>query len=183
MSEFAPPTRPPTDAVANWLELARFPFFGPLGPSLDKLQRGIEAFWALQQPLARYGARLTITSAVALWRLAEDFTTKGNPLPSNPADAARRVLDVCEKAFVTEFETAEFRQTQAEAISASLRFFATQRAVADMLLKVGFLASRTDLDDLTREVTELRRDVRRLNREMSSRPEGRSAPVPVGAPS
>jgi hypothetical protein len=67
---------------------------GPIGPSLDKLQHGLEEFWGLQEPLARYGARLTVTSWLALWRVAEDFVAKGKALPPNPADAAGRVLEV-----------------------------------------------------------------------------------------
>jgi len=74
-------------------------------------------------------------------------------------------IKILEGHFMTLFQTPEYIEALTRTISSSTNFFKAKNAVIEDMLKDLPIAQKSEMDDLSREVYELKRRIRRLEKE------------------
>jgi polyhydroxyalkanoate synthase subunit PhaE len=124
------------------------------------------AWMEMRQKLSVYNA---VTSAP--WNEASKrfvdamsaMTSEGKPFP-NWREAFAKWSEISNEELIRNQRTDSFLQAQKELLQAGLKLRGQQDDVAEAASAMFGLPSRKDFDDVTRQLTELRREVRALSR-------------------
>jgi polyhydroxyalkanoate synthase subunit PhaE len=124
------------------------------------------AWMEMRQKLSVYNA---VTSAP--WNEASKrfvdamsaMTSEGKPFP-NWREAFAKWSEISNEELIRNQRTDSFLQAQKELLQAGLKLRSRQDDVAEAASAMFGLPSRKDFDDVTRQLTELRREVRALSR-------------------
>jgi polyhydroxyalkanoate synthase subunit PhaE len=105
--------------------------------------------------------------------------------PDASGNDARKLLDLwietANRVLIETQRSEPFLRTQAALIRASTALKMAQRDLAEYYGERFGFPTRTELDDVHRSVTELRRELRALQRQVQRRAVGQDGPPPVGA--
>jgi len=129
------------------------------------------AWMEMRQKLSVYNA---VTSAP--WNEASKrfvdamsaMTSEGKPFP-NWREAFAKWSEISNEELIRNQRTDSFLQAQKELLQAGLKLRGRQDEVAEAASAMFGLPSRKDFDDVTRQLTELRREVRALSRRANAK--------------
>ena len=129
------------------------------------------AWMEMRQKLSVYNA---VTSAP--WNEASKrfvdamsaMTSEGKPFP-NWREAFAKWSEISNEELIRNQRTDSFLQAQKELLQAGLKLRNRQDDVAEAASAMFGLPSRKDFDDVTRQLTELRREVRALSRRANAK--------------
>jgi polyhydroxyalkanoate synthesis regulator phasin len=112
----------------------------------------------------------------AAWgRAVERFMKAVNDPKGEPLTSGRAMLDlwleVANSALVEMHRSKEFLEAQRKMTRSSTEYRLAEREIAEAFCEMHHIPTRTEMDEMQRAVTELRREVRRLARER--RPRGK----------
>jgi class III poly(R)-hydroxyalkanoic acid synthase PhaE subunit len=84
-----------------------------------------------------------------------------------------------ERAFEVTLDSEEYARAQARFINAAMLYRARERELADVLLRLGHVAGRTEVEEVGRSLHSLRRELRSVRRELAEvrSAAGRSRPA------
>ena len=106
------------------------------------------------------------------WARAYETFTKDHALEDlqrgDTDEALRTWLDLANKELLDTQRSEEFLDAQRQLTVATTKLRARQSAMAEKWSRVYQMPTRTEVDDLTKIVHELRREVRSLKRELSN---------------
>lgn len=71
-----------------------------------------------------------------------------------------------ERAFEVTLDSDEYARVQARFINAAMLYRARERALADVMLRLGHVPSRTEVEEVGRSLHSLRRELRSVRREL-----------------
>ena len=134
--------------------------------------REVEKYWVVVQ---------------AAWNKAlERFMKALNDNKGTPIESGRAMLDLwlntANKSLVEMHRSDEFLEAQRRVTRASTEYRLAEREIAEAFCEMHHIPTRTEVDEMQRVMTELRREVRALKRESGARGEGREVPVKSRAP-
>jgi polyhydroxyalkanoate synthesis regulator phasin len=96
---------------------------------------------------------------------------KGEPITS-VRDLIRTWFTVADKTLNEAFTSEDFIATQDNMISALLTYKIKQRAALEIIYEAMEIPTRSNLDEAYRDIQELKREVRRLRRELGATSQG-----------
>ena len=132
------------------------------------------AWMEMRQRLASYNAVTAApwTEASKRFMDAMSAATGGNnPLP-NWREAFAKWSEISNEELIRNQRTDGFLQAQKELLQSGLKLRSRQDDVAEAASAMFGVPSRKDFDEVTRQLTELRREVRALNRQVSAQQRG-----------
>jgi class III poly(R)-hydroxyalkanoic acid synthase PhaE subunit len=136
--------------------------------------RDVESYWEVVQ-----GA----------WaRSLERFMKALNDSKGEPIESGRAMLDLwlatANKALVEMHRSAEFLEAQRRMTRSSTEYRLAEREIAEIFCEMHHIPTRTEVDEMQRVMTELRREVREMKRKAGVRPEAgeKVAPAKASAP-
>lgn len=142
----------------------------------DRKLASLTAAWnELQGKLSAY----QVVAAKPWMRAAEQFSARQ---PDDKAKSAgwREQLgawnELANGELIANQRTEEFLVAQKQLLQAATEFRARQSEIADTIAAMLGLPTQRDFDDLTRQITELRREVRTLERRFTGEPQQRGQP-------
>ena len=141
----------------------------------EKLNTAMDAYNRFQSTLAEFLRMLGLPFHRSLAVMQEQMgqlAEKGE-LPEDTQVYYRNWVKVLEGHFMTLFQTPEYGQALSRTITAMTEFSQAKDAVIEDLLKGFPVASRSEVDDLAREVHTLKKRIRQLERK-TGRDGGRS---------
>jgi polyhydroxyalkanoate synthesis regulator phasin len=141
------------------------------------------AWMEMRQRLASYNAVTAAPWTEASKRFIDAMSaaTDGgkNPLP-NWREAFAKWSEISNEELIRNQRTDGFLQAQKELLQSGLKLRSRQDDVAEAASAMFGVPSRKDFDEVTRQLTELRREVRALNRQLSSQERGSRSLRPKG---
>jgi class III poly(R)-hydroxyalkanoic acid synthase PhaE subunit len=147
----------------------RIPQLGLTRTYQEKLNLAVDTSNRFQSTLAEFLRLLALPFNRALAVMQErmgDLAEKGE-LPEDSQVYYRMWIKVLEGHFMTLFQTPEYVETLGRTITALADFSKARDAVLEAMLQSFPVATRTELDDLAREVYELKKRFRRLEKRQS----------------
>jgi hypothetical protein len=125
------------------------------------------AWIEMRQRLASYNAVAAAPWAEASKRYFETMSSTGTSETSAPdwREAFAKWSEISNEELIRNQRTDGFLQAQKELLQAGLQLRSRQDDVAEAASAMLGLPSRKDFDDVTRQLTELRREVRALGRQ------------------
>lgn len=148
-------------------EFQRFfqiPQLGLLRTYQEKANRVSDKFNVLQSTLSEFISMLGLPfnrSIRVMHEKVSQMAEKGE-LPEDTKDYYNMWIRVLEGHFMTLYQTPEYVETLARTINALADFTAARDAAWEDLLSQLPVAKKTDMDDLAREIYELKKRLRRL---------------------
>ena len=134
------------------------------GAGLQRLDRNAPASCELQ----RGGLRAVDRGVEAVSRAMSAAGTSGAP-PPDWREAFAKWSEISNEELIRNQRTDGFLQAQKELLQAGLQLRSRQDDVAEAASAMFGLPTRKDFDDVTRQLTELRREVRALARQKRDR--------------
>jgi hypothetical protein len=129
------------------------------------------AWLEMRQRLVNYNAVTAAPWTEASKRFMEAMSAAAGsgdtPLP-NWREAFAKWSEISNEELIRNQRTDEFLQAQKELLQSGLKLRSRQDDVAEAASAMFGLPSRKDFDEVTRQLTELRREVRALNRQVSA---------------
>jgi len=161
------------DTMFNfWAEALKLPTIGPiyafskefaayandyinLGKIMAELKTHNDSFWSLIN--AAYAKAITGTAGRAPKQLAnkEDFE-----------NYRRAAIEAFEQAFTDLFASPEFSVVYGKVFSAQLDFSKVLQSISEKNFKILNMPTRSEIDDVLKDVHELRKSVRELKKEI-----------------
>jgi polyhydroxyalkanoate synthase subunit PhaE len=132
-----------------------------------KMALAFGAWVEMRQRLASYNAVASAPWAEASKRFVEAMSTTGKGEAPHPdwREAFARWSEISNEELIRNQRTDGFLQAQKELLQAGLQLRSRQDDVAEAASAMFGLPSRKDFDDVTRQLTELRREVRAFARQ------------------
>jgi polyhydroxyalkanoate synthase subunit PhaE len=133
-----------------------------------KMALAFGAWIEMRQRLASYNAVASAPWTEALKRFLETMsatTTTGTSAP-DWREAFAKWSEISNEELIRNQRTDGFLQAQKELLQAGVQLKSRQDDVAEAISAMFGLPTRRDFDDVTRQLTELRREVRMLARQL-----------------
>jgi polyhydroxyalkanoate synthase subunit PhaE len=142
----------------------------------EKLNTAMDAYNRFQSTFAEFLRLLTLPFGQAMAVMQDQMgeLAANGQLPDDSQDYYRMWVKVLEGHFMTLFQTPEYVETLGETIGVLTEFSEAKNALLEDMLQCLPIASRTELDDLARQVYELKKRVRQLEQRKPAKPAGRS---------
>ena len=142
----------------------RIPQLGLTRTYQERLNAAIDEYNRFQATFAEFLRLLTLPFNRALSVMQDrmrELAEKGE-MPEDSQVLYRMWIKILEGHFMTLFQTTEYNQSLGNTITALTAFTEAKDAVFEDMLRSVPVASRSELDDLAREVYELKKRLRRL---------------------
>jgi poly[(R)-3-hydroxyalkanoate] polymerase subunit PhaE len=136
-----------------------------------KMALVFSAWMEMRQKLSAYNAVTSAPWSEASKRFVDAMsarTSEGKPF-ADWREAFAKWSEISNEELIRNQRTDGFLQAQKELLQAGLKLRARQDEVAEAASAMFGLPSRKDFDDVTRQLTELRREVRALGRQAIAR--------------
>ncbi|MBI5501596.1 MAG: hypothetical protein HY907_15235 [Deltaproteobacteria bacterium] len=142
------------------------PSVGPARQLIDKHMRGVDASVKYQAALADFYGKMVQPGMEALHELAAKTQelAKGPMTPETFEKFYQLLLKTVEQRFGMLFRSPPFLAALEHTMHASLEFHSQMNSLLEEQLKGTPIVTRRELDDVLRELHELRREVRSLNK-------------------
>jgi polyhydroxyalkanoate synthase subunit PhaE len=142
----------------------------------EKLNLTLDTYNRFQATFAEFLRLLTLPFSQALVVMQEQMgeMAANGELPEDSQAYYRMWVKVLEGHFMTLFQTPEYVASLGETIGVLTEFSEAKNALLEDMLQCFPIASRTELDDLARQVYELKKRIRRLEQRRTSAPAGLS---------
>jgi hypothetical protein len=131
--------------------------------------RDVENYWEVMQG--------------AWTRALERFTKQVNDPGAAPIKSGRAMLDLwlatANGALVEMHRSKEFLEAQRRMTRSSTEYRLAEREIAEAFCEMHHIPTRTEMDEMQKVVTELRRELRSLKRETGARHEPREKAKPT----
>jgi len=136
-----------------------------------KIALAFSAWIEMRQRLASYNAVASAPWTEASKRFLETMSAAGASETSTPdwREAFAKWSEISNEELIRNQRTDGFLQAQKELLQAGLQLRCRQDDVAETASVMFGLPTRRDFDDVTRQLTELRREVRALARQVRDR--------------
>jgi hypothetical protein len=136
-----------------------------------KIALAFSAWIEMRQRLASYNAVASAPWTEASKRFLETMSAAGASETSTPdwREAFAKWSEISNEELIRNQRTDGFLQAQKELLQAGLQLRSRQDDVAETASVMFGLPTRRDFDDVTRQLTELRREVRALARQVRDR--------------
>ena len=136
-----------------------------------KIALAFSAWIEMRQRLASYNAVASAPWTEASKRFLETMSAAGTSETSAPdwREAFAKWSEIANEELLRNQRTDGFLQAQKELLQAGLQLRSRQDDVAETASVMFGLPTRRDFDDVTRQLTELRREVRALARQVRDR--------------
>ena len=119
-------------------------------------------------------------------RAFERFTKQVNDPKAEPIKTGRQLLDLwlqtANGALVEMHRSKEFLEAQRRMTRSSTEYRLAEREIAEAFCEMHHIPTRTEMDEMQRIVTELRRELRAMNKQ-GARHEAREKSKPARKPS
>jgi class III poly(R)-hydroxyalkanoic acid synthase PhaE subunit len=103
-----------------------------------------------------------------------DSMTKQGKTVNSLVDMLHLWTKVADRVLIDTFGQEEYARVQGRLLNAAMNYRLEERQTADVFLKMSHLPSRTEVDEVTKEMHQLRRELRELRRRLVEK-EGDSA--------
>jgi class III poly(R)-hydroxyalkanoic acid synthase PhaE subunit len=147
-------------------QFLRIPQLGLNRTYQEKLNLAVDTCNRFQSTFAEFLRLLALPFSRALTVMQDqmgELAEKGE-LPEDTQAYYRMWIKVLEGHFMTLFQTPEYAETLGKTITSLAEFSNARNAVFEDMLRSLPVATRTELDDLAREVYELKKRIRRLEK-------------------
>lgn len=141
---------------------------------MGKMLEAVDALADLRKSQADFHKKMSDAMATAVERTMDHLTKlaeKGEPITS-VRDLIRTWFTVADKTLNEAFASEDFSASQDEMIKALLTYKIKQRAALEIIYEAMEIPTRTNLDEAYRDIQNLKREVRRLRRELSATSQG-----------
>ena len=133
------------------------------------------AWMDMRQKLASYNAVTAAPWSEATKRFTEAMSTatdNGNKPPPEWREAFAKWSEISNEELIRNQRTDGFLQAQKELLQAGLKLRSRQDDVAEAAAAMFGMPGRKDFDEVTRQLTELRREVRALSHQVKAQQRG-----------
>ncbi|MGA2291506.1 poly(R)-hydroxyalkanoic acid synthase subunit PhaE [Bradyrhizobium sp.] len=136
-----------------------------------KLALAVAAWIEMRQRLASYSAVASAPWTEASKRFVEAMSATGASEAPGPdwREAFAKWSEISKQELIRNQRADDFLKAQKELLQAGLQLRSRQDDVADSVAAMLGLPTRKDFDEVTRQLTELRREVRALERPMQAK--------------
>lgn len=144
----------------------RIPQLGLTRTYQEKLNTAVDAFNRFQSTFAEFMRLLTLPFNRSLTVMQDqlgELAEKGK-LPEDSRVYYQMWIKVLEGHFMTLFQTPEYVETMGKTIAVLAEFTCARDAVMEDVLRSFPVASRSEMDDLARELYELKKRIRKLEK-------------------
>ncbi|MBI5488417.1 MAG: hypothetical protein HY905_13875 [Deltaproteobacteria bacterium] len=143
------------------------PSIGPARQLIDKHMRGVDASVKYQAALTDFYGKMVQPGMEALHELAArtQELAKGPMTPETFEKFYQLLLKTVEQRFGLLFRSPPFLAALEHTMHASLEFYSQMNALMEEQLKGTPIVTRRELDDVLRELHELKREIRSLNKD------------------
>ena len=164
------------DELSDAIErLAQGPKLADIWDIDRKLMSAFVAWTRMRERLAAYNANVSRPWMRALERYrAETPAADGAPAP-NWREAFASWSAIANQELIQNQRSPDFLQVQRDLLQAGIEFRKSQTELSETVAALFGLPTARDFDDLSRQLTELRREVRALSRSRSSEAAGEDA--------
>ncbi len=141
---------------------------------MGKMLEAVDALGDLRKAQAEFHKKMGEAMATAVERTMDHLSKvaeKGEPITS-VRDLIRTWFTVADKTLNEAFASEEFSASQDEMIKALLTYKIKQRAALEIIYEAMEIPTRTNLDEAYRDIQNLKREVRRLRRELGATSQG-----------
>ena len=141
----------------------------------DRKLASMAAAWGeLQSKLAAY----QLVASRPWVNAAQQYKMRTTPSGGSPGwrEQLGAWNELANEELIANQRSEEFLAAQKQLLQAAIEFRARQSEIADTIAAVLGIPTQRDFDDLTRQITELRREVRALERRLGAEPRQRSEP-------
>jgi class III poly(R)-hydroxyalkanoic acid synthase PhaE subunit len=145
-----------------------------LRQKMGKMLEAVDALGDLRKAQAEFHKKMGEAMSMAVERTMDHLAKvaeKGEPITS-VRDLIRTWFTVADKTLNESFTTKEFIAIQDNMISALLTYKIKQRAAMEIIYEAMEIPTRTHLDKSYGDIQELKREVRRLRRELGATSQG-----------
>src|ERR687886_2919694 len=146
------PTIGPTYAFSKELN-SYFADFVNLGKVMVELQTNMDSYWSLMRDAYRKAVNDTMERAPKLLSTKEDFESY-----------RRAAIEAFEDAFTNLFTSSEFSEVYGKLFGSQLDVSKATQGILEKNLKLLNLPTRSEIDDMLKEIMELKRTLRDLKR-------------------
>ena len=144
----------------------QIPQLGLMRTYQEKVNQAVDKYNVLQSTISEFlsllGMPFTRTAQVMQEKLSE--MAESNTLPDDPKTYYNMWIKVLEGHYMTLFQTAEYVDTLTRTVNALADYSSARDAALEDALSLLPVAKKTDLDEMARELYELKKRLRRLEK-------------------
>ena len=166
-------------ALQRVLEGPKYATLWDLDRKLLDLQRLVRA---RDKNIAAFQAIVQRAWNTAFQRFSASFANEKAEKPKTWRELTDRWLSVANETLIESHRTNEFVEAQTRMLRSASEHRLQERRLAEAWCEASHIPTRTEVDELQRTVTELRRQVRQQARQRVSAPSGPKAATPVRKP-
>jgi len=146
------------------------PQLGLMRTYQEKANQVIDKYNLFQSTLTEFLALLSLPFNRAMRVMQENLTemTENGSLPDDTREYYDMWVRVLEGHFMTLFQTPQYTETLSRTINTLTDFTAARNSVIEDLLGSFPIATQRDMDDMARELYELKKRLRKLEKEINN---------------
>lgn len=156
------------------------PGFSDFGVLEREGLRATQEWMNLRQAEHEYRQVTGAAWARAFMSFSEDVARQPDTLQKTPRELLKQWLQIANEELIATQRSDEYLKVQRKLLRAGSEYRLKQRAVMEMWCEAFSIPSRSEVDDLQKTVSELRRELRTLKRRLAdsgtTTPESRTAP-------
>ena len=132
--------------------------FVTLGKAMVELKSNMDSYWSLMSAAYTRGIRNTVEQAPTQLATKEDFE-----------NYRRAAIEAFEDTFTDLFTSSEFSEVYGKLFGSQLNVSRTVQSIVERNFKMLNLPTRSEVDDILKEIVELKRTVRDMKRSIEAR--------------
>lgn len=168
------------EVSASVQKLAEGPEFADIGLFEKHVLQSTSEWLAMREADANYRQITGAAWARAFQTYNAEFAGDWSQLAGDPRKALDRWLEIANDELIRTQRRKDFLEASRKLFRASLEYRLKQRELTEIWCENHSIPTRTEVDDLHRTVTELRRELRALKRQLSTQTvAGTSSAEPV----
>ena len=144
---------------------------GPTREFQEKARQASEAWLRMISANLMFQGLLAETWMRVFERLTRELWRADGETIRRPRDIVNRSIDVADQVFGKAFDSDSYLELQGELTNATAAYRVREAEIVEILLKGSHLATKSELDQTTRVLYELQREVRRLRGEVEAQAE------------
>lgn len=147
-------------------QFLQLPQLGLMRQYQERVNLAVDKYHLFQSQLSEYLNLLSkpFTHAAQLMQEKQKEMLESGRFPDDSRTVYNMWIKLLEGHFMTLFQTPEYVETQARTLNALADFSAARDAVIEDVIQLLPVAKQTDLDEMARELYELKKRVNRLEK-------------------
>jgi class III poly(R)-hydroxyalkanoic acid synthase PhaE subunit len=161
--------------------LSQSPGFGLTREHEERLAKGFEAWQKVQRSYNDYQVLMADAWSGVFEQVLNELKDRSEN--DKPVQGVRELLNLwigaADRSFDKVFRTEEYARVQGQFVTDYMNYRIQEQAIVEEMMRYGYTATRSEVDEAHRKIQELRRELKALKKSIGQKSAAQSKPKPA----